>query len=219
VKLSDPTGHKCAGEEAECEDEDGNPINGVGGLTPKNNDNNPEPGNGDFCDPIVGCENPDTGIFCDQTSCWYDSSTDITWTIEDWPTISIPVIASCLLTGLCETIGGGALYTCLRVTPCARVVASTTGITVYRVWGGTSGPDGKSWTPIDPRTITNYAGQAGLPPGNTAQNLTVGAINSMTNVTITNASPILSNPGGLLEYFIENPQVQVIVQEIQSLIK
>jgi hypothetical protein len=35
VKLTDPTGHKCVGEAAECQDEKGKPINGAGGLTPK----------------------------------------------------------------------------------------------------------------------------------------------------------------------------------------
>jgi hypothetical protein len=40
VKLIDPSGHKCAGEEEECEEEDGTPMDGAGGL---GNDGNPSP--------------------------------------------------------------------------------------------------------------------------------------------------------------------------------
>jgi hypothetical protein len=162
------------------------------------------------------------GYQCGQNCLAEDQSgnvEDISWTLEDWPTIALPVAVSCVATGLCVTIGAAGFYTCLRIAPCATVLAETTGITVYRVWGGTSGPGGGSWTPIDPRTVIGYAGAAGLPPGNTAQGFTIGIIYSMEDVTITTASRILSNPGGLLEYYMTNPQVQVIVQEVQYWIK
>lgn len=100
---------------------------------------------------------------------------------------------------------------------CARIVAGITRITVYRVWGGDSGPGGGSWTSIDPRTLLDYAAQAGLPPGNSGQYLSVGTIYNMDNIQITDASKILTNPGGLLEYYFLDKnmvQLQVIIQEI-----
>jgi hypothetical protein len=65
----------------------------------------------------------------------------------------------------------------------------------------------------------NYAYKAGLPPGNTAQYLSIGKIYSMENVSIVSATEIGPNAGGLLEYVITNPQIQVFVQELLYLVK
>jgi RHS repeat-associated protein len=40
INLTDPTGHKCVGEAEECLDDDGNPINGTGGLGGGNSNSN-----------------------------------------------------------------------------------------------------------------------------------------------------------------------------------
>jgi hypothetical protein len=217
VRYIDPTGHKV------CEDYGGTCLSENQVTQLSNNvqnvnvhdDNNED---GEFCDPILGCEDPEVGVFCDQVSCWYDAGTDISWTLEDWPTITAVVAVPCFLTGLCETVGAAGSYACLQIAFCARILASTTGITVYRVWGGYSGSAGSSWTPINPMTISNYANQAGLPLQNFGQYLSVGTVYSMDGIQIVTASPIGNNVGGLLEYVIANPQVQVVVQEVQYLI-
>jgi hypothetical protein len=140
--------------------------------------------------------------------------------IAGWGGFHLALAGGLLVLGAAAlAAGGSALFgACLSVSICAKVIAGTTGITVYRVWGGTSGPGGRSWTPIDPRTVSNYASSAGLPPGNTGQYLTIGQITSMEGVTITQASRILTNPGGLLEYVISNPQVQVFGSIVEYLV-
>lgn len=47
------------------------------------------------------------------------------------------------------------------------------GQTVFRVWGGKSGPYGQSWTPVDPGTVGDIRSAAGLPNGNTATQTTM----------------------------------------------
>jgi hypothetical protein len=133
------------------------------------------------------------------------------------PAVYVSLIFGSLASGLAKSAGWGMLSVCLKIRVCAGILAPTTGITVYRVWGGDSGPAGGSWTPVDPRTIADYAAQAGLPPGNSGQYLSVGTVYSMDGIQITNASRILTNPGGLLEYYFQDRtlvQIQVIIQEI-----
>ncbi len=87
VNLNDPTGHK------ECDDEYGCEWGGrpkkVKPPVPLRDDPNDKPHsdrrsrNGDFCDPILGCENPDANIFCDdQLGCWRDGVTDFSRTLD-----------------------------------------------------------------------------------------------------------------------------------------
>jgi hypothetical protein len=88
------------------------------------------------------------------------------------------------------------------------------GTTVYRVYGGESGPDGKSWTTIDPRTVQDYSNAAGLPPQNTGEYLSIGELIDNTGVTTRNALQIGSNTGGLFEVVIPNPSTQVEVFDV-----
>ena len=224
VVATDPTGHYCVGDVEECVAHDDADEGGTGsGYQPPDPDDelSGDGGGGEYCDPVLGCENPDAGIYCDQVKCWQDGATVVNGTWED-PAVYIAGGAACLATGLCAGLlniaGRGIYYGCLRIMACARFVASTTGITVYRVWGGYSGAAGRSWTPINPMTIVDYANQAGLPPQNFGQYMSVGTIYSMEDISIVSASPIGQNLGGLLEYVINNPQVQVIIQETQYVI-
>ena len=66
IKLTDPTGHKCVGEQEECLNEKGKRINGVGGLPPKKKSKDSE---------TSVSENPTTFISSGDPG--YDPSTDI----------------------------------------------------------------------------------------------------------------------------------------------
>ena len=203
LRYIDPSGHK------ECDEVDayGNcygydDVDIPDPFDPPNPPDDDEPNEPD----VFSCDDPALGCVTDVSGTWQDPAVYISFAAGGWAS------------GLFKTTEWGMYYACLRISICARVLAGTTGLTVYRVWGGTSGPAGRSWTPINPTTISNYASRAGLPPGNSGQYLSEGIMYSLDGVRITNASQILTNPGGLLEYFIENPQIQVFVQEVQYLI-
>lgn len=97
------------------------------------------------------------------------------------------------------------------------------GQEVFRVWGtnletpdvASSGPWGRSWSPIDPSTVTNFRNIAGLPNGgesgaiNAARFVSQGVITDPSGIIIRNALPLDGNAGGLLEYIIPNPQTQI----------
>ena len=83
---------------------------------------------------------------------------------------------------------------------------------VYRVYGGAAGLFGRSWTPIDPRTIGSaYRNLAGLPPLNSGSFLAFGLLHDTTGVVTRSALPLSGNRGGLTEYFVPNPMKQVLV--------
>ena len=85
---------------------------------------------------------------------------------------------------------------------------AASGLTVYRVWGGESGPFGKSWTAIDPRLVPAYRDAAGLPVQNTGRYLTEGTLMDL-NVLFKSADPLHGNTGGLPEIVVPNPYLQV----------
>ncbi|TRD11021.1 RHS repeat-associated core domain-containing protein [Erythrobacter insulae] len=89
------------------------------------------------------------------------------------------------------------------------------GVTVYRVWGGGSGPNGHSWTPIDPRVLPDARDNLGLPDVNTAENLTIGRLVDSTGITVRPALPLDGNRGGAPEILVPSPteQIQVIDRE------
>ncbi len=78
-------------------------------------------------------------------------------------------------------------------------------ITVYRVYGGISGPLGRSWSPIDPRSIPNYREAAGLPALNTGRFLSVGQVVSFKDIMVRPAQPLHGNHGGLPEFVVLPP--------------
>lgn len=75
---------------------------------------------------------------------------------------------------------------------------------VFRVFGGGSPQDGRSWTPTDPRTVPDYADAAGLPPENTMEFIVQGQVRTSAIEAIKPAAPVFPNRGGLIEYII-NP--------------
>ena len=93
----------------------------------------------------------------------------------------------------------------------------TTGKPVYRVWGDGSGPWGRSWTPVDPRTVPNYRDAAGLPPENAGRFLSEGTLTDPSGVTVKPAARIGNNAGGLPEFDIPNSSSQVQVNNVVGL--
>jgi RHS repeat-associated protein len=88
---------------------------------------------------------------------------------------------------------------------------------VYRVWGGKSGPNGRSWTRVDPRTVPNYRDAAGLPDSNTGRFLSEGELINTEGVNATTASELDGNQGGLDELEVPNPETQIDVFTIEVL--
>jgi RHS repeat-associated protein len=88
---------------------------------------------------------------------------------------------------------------------------------IYRTWGknlnnpDTSGasPWGRSWTTIDPRTVSNYRNAAGLPNQNAGRFLSVGLLTDPSGVLFKSADPLHGNIGGLAEIVVPNPQDQI----------
>ena len=83
------------------------------------------------------------------------------------------------------------------------------GEKVYRVWGGKSGPYGRSWTRADPRTVPNYRDAAGLPDTNSRRFLSEGELVNTEGVNATTASALDGNQGGLDELEVPNAETQI----------
>jgi RHS repeat-associated protein len=145
-----------------------------------------------------------------------------------------PQAAGCAIAAAVATAGYlcyqfcGAIYNAVvgkppQSTPNAKTsqqAASTNGDnrpksqTVYRVWGGGSGPNGRSWTTVDPRAMANPRFSLGLPPENTARFLSIGTLLNETGVQQQSATRIGSNLGGAPELVVPNPAVQINVHNI-----
>jgi RHS repeat-associated protein len=97
----------------------------------------------------------------------------------------------------------------------AQIEKKLDGVTVYRVWGGGSSPNGHSWTPIDPRNLPDARDNLGLPNVNTAENLTTGRLIDSSGVLLRAALPLDGNRGGAPEILVPDPttQIQVIDRE------
>jgi len=105
----------------------------------------------------------------------------------------------------------------------------TRGTRIYRVFGGEpmeadawmrnefSGPWGRYWTPIDPRTVRNYRDIAGLPSQNRERFLVIGEIVNPRGIEVSRAAPIGGNRGGLIEYMIPNPRQQIRILRVMGL--
>ncbi len=99
------------------------------------------------------------------------------------------------------------------------------GQVVYRTWGSEplepdipgAGPWGHSWSPIDPRTVSDYRSVAGLPSNgasgayNRGRFVTVGIVNDVSGITVRNALALDNLPGGLPEFLVPNPQQQITI--------
>ena len=95
---------------------------------------------------------------------------------------------------------------------------------VYRVYGGGSHLWGRSWTPVDPRTVKNYRDAAGLPSGgmsgsrNTGEYLAIGILHDKTGVKSRLALPLDGNSGGgIIEYEVPCPEMQITIIKIDIL--
>ncbi|UWQ06666.1 RHS repeat-associated core domain-containing protein [Aliiroseovarius crassostreae] len=91
------------------------------------------------------------------------------------------------------------------------VEAPTQGQKVYRVYGGDSGPNGASWSPVDPSTVPDYRDAAGLPSGgesgatNSGRFVIEGTLQDPSATVLTReALPLDGTTGGLPEYIIPN---------------
>jgi uncharacterized protein RhaS with RHS repeats len=56
------------------------------------------------------------------------------------------------------------------------------GTAVYRVWGDGAGAWGRSWTTVDPGTISNFRDVAGLPSQNSGRFFSIGILNNAEGV-------------------------------------
>ena len=108
-------------------------------------------------------------------------------------------------------VGGTAAAGAAATGPEGQETLVDVGSTVYRVYGGVSGQLGNFWTTINPTTVLNYPGVAGLPPGNTATTLATGILNDVNGVATGVAMQIGNNLGGLPEVFVPNPACQITI--------
>jgi RHS repeat-associated protein len=108
--------------------------------------------------------------------------------------------------------GASAVATGVRAASAADEVAA--GARLFRVWGGKSTAWGRSWTRVDPRTVSNYRNAAGLPPGNAGTKLSVGTVIDPAGTRVTTAQRIGDNLGGLDEVVVPWPKIQLKIEDI-----
>ena len=91
------------------------------------------------------------------------------------------------------------------------------GTSVYRVWGGKSGPWGESWTTVNPNTVPNLRSAAGLPDVNAGRFVSEGVLQSTEGVTSRGALIIKSGQqGGLPELVIKGAEQKVLLQRVSG---
>ena len=112
------------------------------------------------------------------------------------------------------------------VAGAARLMGAGDAPNVYRTWGDEgpgfapgepgSGPYGKSWTTVNPRTVGNYRDSAGLPKQNTGRFVSEGRLISRRGVIEKKADPLAGNKGGLKELVVPDPQGQVRLTRVSG---
>ena len=102
------------------------------------------------------------------------------------------------------------------VDPLGLCKAPRVGQKVYRIFGEKNNPFGESWTPVDPRTATNYRSEAGLPGVNTGRFALEGRIKDSSGIKVRRALPLDGNPGGLTEYLIPDAKSQVSIERVSG---
>ncbi len=108
------------------------------------------------------------------------------------------------------TAGYGAIQTRLAANLASEGSEGLqTGIKVYRVWGDGAGSAGRSWTTVNPSTVTNFRNVAGLPSQNAGRFVSEGILEDVMGVTRRAALKLGSNSGGLPELVVPNPQTQI----------
>jgi len=104
-------------------------------------------------------------------------------------------------------------------------VTAQVGQKVYRVFGDNpldpamqgAMPLGRSWTRVDPRTVSNYRNEAGLPTQNTGRFLAEGRITNIDGVSTRSALELGDNVGRLDEVVLRDPASQVEVTRVLGL--
>ena len=103
-----------------------------------------------------------------------------------------------------------------------------TGQKVFRVWGqdpsrpdlvpDQSGPWGRSWTRVDPRTVPNFRNAAGLPDNaNMGRFVSEGRLIDSSGVTARRALQIGKNVGGLDELEVPDAVKKVILDNVSGM--
>ncbi len=95
------------------------------------------------------------------------------------------------------------------VRGCEASAAKTSTQTVYRVYGDGAKALGKSWTPVNPNSVSNFRNAAGLPDVNSGRFVIEGTVNQSDIILKRNALPLNGNQGGLMEYIIDPSKVNV----------
>ena len=80
---------------------------------------------------------------------------------------------------------------------------------VFRTFGGDAGPAGKSFTPVNPNSVSNFRDAAGLPSGgafgkNTARFIIEGTVKEKNILLRRKAIPMDGNRGGLPEIVVKD---------------
>jgi len=87
----------------------------------------------------------------------------------------------------------------------SMVAAARREQTIYRVFGGEAKALGKSWTPINPKTIPNYRNAAGLPNINSGKFIIEGTVKESNILLKRSALSLDGNTGGIMEYIVKDP--------------
>jgi RHS repeat-associated protein len=90
------------------------------------------------------------------------------------------------------------------------------GQTVYRVYGKQSGLWGNSWSPVNPTYSPDWRAVFGIGSWNSGEQLAQGILIEAAGCEAKPAEPYLPEnlPGGGLEYFVPNPEYQIIIENI-----
>jgi RHS repeat-associated protein len=89
------------------------------------------------------------------------------------------------------------------------------GTPLYRVFGDEAVGLGRSFTTINPASVSNYRETAGLFSGNTGRFVLEGTLNNTKGVTARSALPGPGGiGGGLPEVVVPNPQSQITIQGV-----
>ena len=84
---------------------------------------------------------------------------------------------------------------------------------IWRIYGGKAELLGRSWTPVDPGSLSDPRGSLGLPDVNTGESVARGRVTDWEGITCRRALPCDGNPGGEIEYVIPEPSSQVEISE------
>jgi hypothetical protein len=105
----------------------------------------------------------------------------------------------------------------IRSVVAKAIPEASAGTKIFRVWGDGAGAWGRSWTPVDPRTVANFRNIAGLPNQNSGRFVSEGILQNAEGVTTRGALPLHGNAGELPELIVPNPQSQISLWNVQGL--